>query len=229
MDRLAYQMSHNAKYALDSCSVRPNTAGMSCDCCQVSARSKTERIIVERALVLNALMCVIGLGASYFAQSTGILADAVDMAADASGYALVLLAVRRNERFRMVASRWTGGILMLLGFGVIAEAVRRWLSGSDPFGPVMMGYSVISFTVNLFVLRTLAKVRDGGVHLNASYLCTRADVLANIAVFIAGGIVWFTGSQWIDLVAGVAIAILVFSEAREILGGTKESAIKNTG
>lgn len=195
---------------------------MSCDCQEFSARSLEERRIVRQALVLNALMFAVGLAAAFYAQSTGILADAIDMAADASGYALALLAIHRGEHFRIMAARWTGSVLVALGLGVILEAVRRWFSGSEPFGPVMMLYSVVSFGVNVYVLGALSKVREGGVHLNASYVCTRADVLANIGVFISGGIVWLTGAGWVDLLAGVAIALLVFSEAREIFEGAKE-------
>jgi len=195
---------------------------MSCDCGQVTARSATERVTVRRALILNALMCVIGLGAAYYAQSTGILADAIDMAADASGYALVLLAVGQSERFRLLAARWTGSVLIVLGLAVILEVARRWFTGSEPFGPIMMVYSVISFFVNLYVLKALSKIREGGVHLNASYICTRADVIANFVVFVAGGIVWLTGAHWVDLVAGLAVVLVVFSEAREIFEGTEE-------
>jgi len=174
------------------------------------------------------MMCVIGLSAAYFAQSTGILADALDMAADASGYALVLLAVGHNERFRILAARWTGSVLMVLGIWIIVDAIQHWITGSEPFGPVMMAYSVISFFVNLYVLQALAKIRDGGVHLNASYICTRADVLANFVVFVAGGIVWFTGIHWVDLAAGVAISLLVFSEAREIFERANEGEAENS-
>jgi len=201
---------------------------MSCDCGQVSARSATERLIVRRAFFLNAIMCVIGLGAAYFAQSTSILADAIDMAADASGYALALFAVGHNDRFRVLAARWTGTVLLLLGIGIIVEAIQQWVTGSEPFGPVMMGYSVIAFLVNLYVLQSLAKIREGGVHLNASYICTRADVLANLTVFIAGGIVWFTGTHWVDLAAGIGISLLIFSEAREIFEGRKENATESS-
>lgn len=200
---------------------------MSCDCGQVSTQSATERVTVQRALILNAMMCLIGLGAAYFTQSTSILADAIDMAADASGYALALLAVGHNERFRALAARWTGIVLLVLGIGIMVEAIQRWITGSEPIGPIMMGYSVISLLVNLYVLQALVKIREGGVHLNASYICTRADVLANIVVFIAGGIVWFTGTYWVDLVAGVAIALLVFSEAREIFEGAKDTVANN--
>lgn len=194
---------------------------MSCDCQEVSVHTLEERRIVRQALVLNGLMCVIGLAAAYYAQSTGILADAIDMAADASGYGLALLAIQRGAHFRIMAARWTGSVLLVLGLGVILEAVRRWFSGAEPFGPVMMLYSAVSFGVNVYVLGALSKVREGGVHLNASYVCTRADVLANIGVFVSGGIVWLTGAGWVDLVAGVAIALLVFSEAREIFEGAR--------
>lgn len=198
---------------------------MSCDCGQVSIKSQTERHVVRVALFLNALMCVIGLGAAYFAQSTGILADAIDMGADASGYALALTAIGRSIHFRVFAARWIGGVLMLLGMCIVAEAARRWVIGSEPLGPVMVIYSVISFGINLYVLRTLSKIREGGVHLNASYICTRLDVMANIVVFISGGVVWLTGIHWVDLLAGIVISVLVFIEAKEIL---EEAETKET-
>lgn len=198
---------------------------MSCDCGEVETRSPAQRRAVKAALILNAVMFLIGLGAAFYGQSTSILADAVDMAADASGYVLALAAIERAH-LRTVAARWTGGVLMLMGVAIIAEAIRRWIMGSEPVGPVMMGYSVVSFCVNLYVLVRLSRVRGEGVHLNASYLCTRADVLANLGVFACGAVVWATGAHWVDLAGGIAIAFLVFSEAREILeeaGGAGES------
>ncbi|WP_455380252.1 cation transporter [Acidihalobacter prosperus] len=201
---------------------------MSCDCSQTSPRSQTERLIIRQALILNVLMCIIGLFASYYAESSSILADAIDMAADASGYALALLSVGGSDRLRLQAARWIGIVLIILGIGLIAETIQRWITGSDPFGPVMMVYSVLSFLVNFYVLRALAKIQEGGAHLKASYICTRADVLANIVVFVAGAIVFLTGIRWVDLLAGIAIAILVFSEAREILESAKESGSDKT-
>ncbi|MFX8573834.1 hypothetical protein ABTM22_20085, partial [Acinetobacter baumannii] len=55
-----------------------------------------------------------------------------------------------------------------------------------------------------YVLSQLAKYRQGEVHLRASYICTRADVLANVAVFISGAIVSVTGFKAIDLIVGFA-------------------------
>jgi hypothetical protein len=46
----------------------------------------------------------------------------------------------------------------------------------------MIAYSLLSFAVNLYVLNRLSKYPAGEVHSRGSYICTRADVIANIGV-----------------------------------------------
>ena len=190
---------------------------MTCECTQASAKTETERKTLRIALSLNTMMFVVGITAGLLAQSTGLLADALDMLTDAVAYALALMAISRGPTFKRNAARWTGGVLALLGAGIVAEVVRRWFYGSEPVGLVMMAYSAISFAVNLFVLTQLAKFRQGQVHINATYICTRADVLANIGVFVSGTIVTLTGLRAVDLIAGFAIGVYVVKEAVEIL------------
>lgn len=202
---------------------------MPCECSSVEARSEAQRRVVRIALVLNATVCVIGILAGVFGDSLSILADALDMLCDASGYALVLWAIGRSARSKHIAARWTGGTLVLLGLVLVGETVWRWIAGSHPLGPVMMGYSVLSFAVNVYVLGRLASVRREGVHLRASYICTRADVLANIAVFVSGLLVWLSGWQVADLLVGLGIAVLVFREAWEILGETDDEDEQEAG
>lgn len=190
---------------------------MSCDCMEVSAKTDAERKTLRVALALNAFMFVIGTTAGLWAQSTGLLADALDMLTDAIAYGLALMALSRGALFKKNAARWSGAVLILLGIGIVEEVVRRWLFGSEPVGLVMMIYSVASFAVNLYVLVQLAKYRRDEVHLRASYICTRADVLSNIVVFISGGVVMMTGMKSIDLIVGFAIGLYVLKEALEIL------------
>jgi cation diffusion facilitator family transporter len=172
-------------------------------------------------------MFVVGVIAGLLADSTGLLADALDMLADAVAYGLALMAFSRGPAFKKNAARWIGGVLVLLGAGIVAETVRRWFYGSEPVGWVMMAYSAVSFAVNLFVLTQLAKYRQGQVHINATYICTRADVLANIGIFVSGAIVAATGVHIVDLIAGFAIGVYVAKEAGEILresGGSDPSS-----
>jgi len=176
-----------------------------------------DRTTIRLALALNAAMFVIGLVAGFLAQSTGVLADALDMGTDAVSYALALAAVTRSARFKVNAARWTGGVLIVLGAGIVVDVVRRGIFGSEPVGLTMMAYSILSFAVNVYVLMRLSKFRHGEVHLRATYLCTRADVMASIAVFLSGAVVAVTGLRFVDLLVGLGIGVYVLHEAWEIL------------
>jgi len=70
---------------------------------------------IRIALLLNILMAGVGLGLGIYGRSLGILADALDMAADASGYGLAWWAQDR-PRLRRIAARWIGGPCSCLGW-----------------------------------------------------------------------------------------------------------------
>ena len=196
---------------------------MTCECDAASIKTEEERKAVRVALILNAAMFAVGVVAGVLADSTGVLADALDMLTDAVGYSLAIAAISRGQRFKANAARWTGGVLLILGAGIVTEVVRRWIFGSEPAGAIMIAYSVVSFAVNLYVLARLAKVKEGGVHLRASYICTRADVLANIAVFFSGVVVIVTGLGAVDLLVGLGIGLYVVHEALEIFEAAREA------
>ena len=201
---------------------------MTCECGEASAKTTAERKVVRVALSLNLAMFFVGVIAGVLADSTGVLADALDMLTDAIAYALALAAISRGLAFKASAARWTGSVLLLLGAGVVIEVGRRWMFGSEPVGAIMMVYSTVSFAVNLYVLTQLARVKGDEVHLRASYICTRADVLANLAVFLSGAIVAITGWGAIDLVVGLAIGAYVIREAFEIFQEANEAVETET-
>lgn len=201
---------------------------MACECKQASAKTEQERATLRIALALNATMFVVGMAAGLWAQSTALTADALDMLADASSYALALLAVTRSPAFKRNAARWSGSVLLILGAGIVFDVVRRGLFGSEPQGLAMMVFSVASLVVNVTVLRMLGKFRHGEVHLRATWKFTRVDVLANLGVFASGLAVWLTGLRMADLLVGLAIGLYVAKEAFEILreAGPQEPAFK---
>jgi Co/Zn/Cd efflux system component len=190
---------------------------MACECSRAPARTGKERATLRIALALNATMFVIGSAAGLWAQSTGLIADALDMLADASAYAIALLAVTRGDLFKRNAARWSGAVLLVLGFGIVVDVARRSLFGSEPKGLAMMAFSLVSLAVNAAVLRMLNEFRRGEVHLRATWIFTRADVLANLGVFTSGLLVLATGWRAPDLVVGLAIGLFVMREAIEIL------------
>lgn len=188
-----------------------------CGCHVEHVQSSQERRAVTTALVLNATMFVVGATAGVIARSTGLLADALDMLADSFAYGIALLAVGRAPAFKRKAAISSGLILALLGVGVLLETLRRALAGAEPVGWIMIAAASLSLIVNTFVLRLLAPYRRGDAHLRASWIFTRADVIANIGVMLAAVLVMITASPVPDLVIGFAIGAYVIKEAVEIL------------
>ena len=165
----------------------------------------------------NIVMCLVGLAGWYIAQSTGLLADAFDMLADASGYILAWIAIGRTAQAQQRAARWNGAMLMLLGMVVIGEVVERWLRGSKPEGFLIMVFAALSLAVNGCVLIMLAVYRRSEqIHLRATWIDTRADVLVNLSVLLSGAAIAMTGYGRIDLLVGLAIGLYVIKEGLEI-------------
>lgn len=188
-----------------------------CGCHVEPTQDPKQRRTLWIALVLNALMAMVGFVVGWLAHSTGVLADALDMLSDASAYAIGLAAIGRSALFKRRAAQWSGAILLLLGLGIVVEALRRGVMGSEPLGGWMMLAAGLSLIVNLTVLRLLRPFQQGEVHLRATWIFTRADVVANIGVLVAAGLVALTGSRFPDVVVGAAIGAYVVKEAIEIL------------
>ena len=201
---------------------------MACDSGHPNHSTETERKTLRTALALNAAMFVIGMGAGLWAQSSGLMADALDMLTDATAYGLSLMAVTRGSRFKQYSARWTGVTLLALSGGIAVDVIRRYLFGSEPLGGPMMAFSVLSFSVNVSVLRMLARFREVEVHLRASWICTRADVVANVGVLASGLVVVVSGWRFADLIVGLAIACYVAKEAAEIWRETTESRSRDS-
>lgn len=195
-----------------------------CGCEAPEMKTDQERRVLAIALVLNAAMAVIGGLAGWIGQSTGLLADALDMLADAAAYSIALLTIGRTVLFKIKAATLSGTILLVLGIGILFEVGRRLLYGADPVSEWMIGTALLSLIVNLTVLRLLAPMKSGEVHLRATWLFTRADVVANLGVILAGLLVLWLRVPYPDFIIGTLIGLYVIKEAIEILRDSRSEA-----
>ena len=179
--------------------------------------------ILRLALGLNLAMFVIGLGAGLVAHSSALIADSLDMLADAAAYTVALLAQRRGAAFKFAAARASGYLLLILGCAVLVDVARRAVFGAEADGTIMSVIACLSLVTNLYVFRKLDTIKGEGIHLRAAWIFTRADVVANICVIVSGLIVRVTGFGYADLIAGAGIAIYVLTEAREIFVTARQS------
>src|SRR6476660_2322674 len=111
---------------------------MSCGHSDESTETASQRRVLRIALALNATMVIVGLVAGLIGQSSSLIADALDMLADASAYAIALGAAGRSARFKAGAASLSGGLLLVLGILVLLDGGRRALVGSEPESMVMM-------------------------------------------------------------------------------------------
>ena len=174
-------------------------------------------------LAINAAMFVAEFGAGWIAQSTGLIADSFDMLADALVYGLSLAAVSRSDRGKAKTATMSGVFQVTLGLVALAEVVRRTLVGSDPEPSYMIGVAAVALVANAICLRVIARHRDEGVHMRASYIFSQNDVLANLAVVTSGLLVVATGAPVWDLAVGAGIGLLVLSGGYRILRAAREA------
>lgn len=168
-------------------------------------------------LAINAVMFVGELVLAWVAQSAGLLADSLDMFADAAVYGLALYAVGRGATSRTKIAHLAGWLQAALAIGALVEVVRRFSFGSEPEAPLMMIVAGVALVANVTCLWLVSRHREGGAHMKASVIFSANDVIANVGVILAGALVAWTGSRYPDLVIGAVIATIVLSGARRIL------------
>jgi Co/Zn/Cd efflux system component len=175
----------------------------------------------------RALLLALGINASFFfgefiagvlSRSLGLIADALDMGADASVYALSLFAVGRSAtRKRRLAA--TSGYLQLgLAIVGLAAVVRRFVVDVEPPEvSTMIVMSLLALGGNIATIVVLHRVRSSEAHIQASWIFTANDIKVNLLVILAAAVIAVTDSAAPDLVAGAVIFVIVANGARRIL------------
>lgn len=193
-----------------------------CDCTE-EAVGLEQRTLVA-LLTINGVMFVAEVMVGWIAESTALLADSLDMLADATVYGIALYAASRSGGTQRTAARVSGVLQIALGLGVLVEVIRRTLFGSEPTSHLMIGAGAVALVANLICLRLIAKHREGGAHMRASWIFSKNDVIANTGVIVAGLLVMALGSRVPDLVVGSIVAAVVIRGGVQIWADSSRDA-----
>ena len=175
------------------------------------------RWVVTIALAINALMFAVEIGAAVAASSTALLADAIDMLADALVLGISLLAVSRGEAWKLAASRFKGHIMVAFGVLVLVQVSWKFAHPTLPRHEIIEIVSVLALLANVACISLLWQHRGQDLNMRSLWLCSRNDVIANLGTLAAGILVWLTAQQWPDLVVGAAIAALSIATGLQVL------------
>jgi cation transport ATPase len=180
-------------------------------------KAEKETGVLKWLLAINGIMFVVEIVIGWWAQSTGLIADSLDMFADAAVYGVALYAVGHSAWMKLRAAHFAGWLQVILALGALSEVVRRFVFGSDPHSSLMMSFGLVALAANVLCLLLITQHREGGAHMKASWIFSANDVIANLGVILAGGLVAWSGSRYPDLVIGFIIAGIVLNGARRIL------------
>jgi cation diffusion facilitator family transporter len=182
----------------------------------VGTGSVHERRILVVVLLINASMFAAEFSAGLVAGSTALLADSLDMLADAIIYAIGLFALGRASHWRARAALTSGLFQLALGAGIAIEAVLKLFVDALPDTATMGLFGVLALIANTVCFVLLTRFRDGDINLRATWICSRNDMIGNVGVLIAAGLVWWLGAAWPDIVTGLMIAVVVIYSATRI-------------
>jgi Co/Zn/Cd efflux system component len=119
-------------------------------------------------------------------------------------------------RWRASAALLKGGVMGAFGLWVAASTIYNAVYATVPTAEVMGVIGFVALAANLTVAALLYRYCQSDSQALSVWLCTRNDMLVNLAVIAAGAGVWASDTAWPDIAVAAAIAYLGLSSAVRI-------------
>jgi Co/Zn/Cd efflux system component len=193
---------------------------MSATCCggpeTSGAPDQAFRLVLWIALAINVAMFAVEIVASLIAGSSALQADALDFLADSANYAISLSVAGLGLTWRARAALIKGATMGVFGIGVLVSALWHAVHGTVPQAEVMGVIGIAALAANGGVAAMLYRFRSGEANMRSVWLCSRNDVIGNLAVLAAAAGVFGTGTGWPDFAVALIMAVLGISGAWQI-------------
>lgn len=192
-------------------------------CCTGSCSPSTPppdgryRKVLWAALAINGVMFGVELSASLAAGSVALLADSVDFLGDAANYGVSLFVLGLALVWRSRAAYAKGVVMGAFGVLVLARALWIGIGDGVPHAQTMGVIGLVALAANGAVAAMLYAFRNGDANMRSVWLCTRNDMIGNLAVMLAALGVFGTGDGWPDIVVATIMAVLGLAAARDII------------
>lgn len=181
-------------------------------------QSARQRKVLWTVFGVNFGFFVLEITAGSISGSLGLVADSLDMLADALVYGLSLIAVGGTLSRKKAIAKGSGYLQLTLAVLGFAEVVRRFVGiDAPPDFRTMIVVSVLALGANSFSLYLLQRSRSREAHMRASMIFTSNDIVINLGVIGAGVLVLLLDSSLPDLTIGTIVFVIVMRGAFRIL------------
>lgn len=173
-------------------------------------------------VTLNIIFVIIEVIYGFLADSLALITDAGHNLSDVLGLLLAWGAsylagkqpsLRRTygySRATILASMFSG-LLLIGAIAVISwEAVHRFFEPATPAGPTIMVVAGIGVVINAVTAWLFFSGKDDDLNIRGAYLHMAADALVSLGVVISGFVIWKFGLNWFDPLSSLVIAAVIF-------------------
>jgi Co/Zn/Cd efflux system component len=162
-------------------------------------------------------MFAIEIAAGVAAGSAALQADALDFLGDAANCAISLVVVGMALRYRATAALAKGITMGAFGAWVLGITVWHAWHGTVPQAFTMGAVGLAALVANGASFGLLWAYRGGDANMRSAWICTRNDVLGNLAVLAAALGVFGSGTGWPDIAVAAIMAILGLQGAATVV------------
>ena len=187
--------------------------------CEIEALRNRQGTILKIVLAINAVMFLIELTAGLIAGSVSLLADSLDMLGDTLIYGFSIYVIAGTPKMKAHVALLKGGVMAAFGVFVLAQVVYKIIFPQVPVFEIIGAIGLLALAANSICFALLWHHRTDDINMSSIWLCSRNDVIANIAVLFAAAGVWFTRAGWPDIVVGLALSALFLQSALFVLRG----------
>jgi Co/Zn/Cd efflux system component len=174
-------------------------------------------------------MFLVEIGAGVAAGSASLQADALDFLGDAANYGISLFVVGLALRYRASAALAKGATMAVFGLWVLATVIWHALHGTLPSAFTMGTVGFAALLANAASFALLWAYRSGDANMRSAWICTRNDVLGNLAVLLAALGVFGTGTGGPDVIVAAIMSGLALQGAvtvvRQSLGELRQPEV----
>jgi cobalt-zinc-cadmium efflux system protein len=188
-------------------------------------------------VVLNVIFVVVEVVYGVLANSLALITDAGHNLSDVMGLLLAwgasYLAAKRPSlrrtygysRAPILASMFSGLLLLAAVVLISWEAIRRLFEPSEPVGQTIMIVAGIGVLINSLTAWFFVSGKDHDLNIRGAYLHMAADALVSLGVVISGLVIWKFGLNWFDPLSSLLIAVVIFWSTWHLLKDSLNMAV----
>lgn len=180
-------------------------------------------------LAITATVLVAELVGAAVTGSLALLADAGHMLTDVAGILLAVLAVTFAAlpptpertfgyyRLEILAAVVNAVLLFGVALYILWQAWQRWASPPPVQGGLMLAFAAVGLIANVAGLLILRRGAAESLNVRGAYLEVLGDLLGSLAVIVAAAVIATTGWLRADVVASVAVAVMILPRTWSLL------------